>query len=176
VTDTSQPAAKPTPRTTRWSQTRSRRLVALVIFLACVGAAYVIGLETVLRDLNNQKQLVAQLQLEGQRAKEKVVAQDAELVTLRSNLAKVQAALNEIMPVKDTYHLTGNQSFIVANGRMTIGLIGSPGNQTAILNINGKQQTVAPGDVVSVPPDCSVRVQAFDMFVAVVTATCGAAK
>jgi hypothetical protein len=45
------------------------------------------------------------------------------------------------------------------------------------LNINGKRQSLGSGDVLNVAADnqsnCQVRVQSFDMFKAVVTATCG---
>ena len=69
---------------------------------------------------------------------------------------------------------------IVAGGHLTIGLIGSPTNQGIIININGKQQLVVSGDIIRVAPDpstsCQVAVQSFDMFKAVVTASCAAAK
>jgi len=55
-------------------------------------------------------------------------------------------------------------------------LVGSPTNQGITVNINGKQQMVASGDVIEVAVDasttCHVRVQAFDMFKALVTAAC----
>jgi hypothetical protein len=45
------------------------------------------------------------------------------------------------------------------------------------LNINGKRQQLGTGDVLNVTADnqtsCQVRVQSFDMFKAIVTATCG---
>jgi len=47
-------------------------------------------------------------------------------------------------------------------------MIGSPGNEGINLNINGKQQKVAAGDVIRVSPDastaCQVQLQSFDMF------------
>jgi hypothetical protein len=69
---------------------------------------------------------------------------------------------------------------IAADGRLTLGLVGPPTNDGINININGKQQLVAAGDVVRLAPDsstsCQVEVQSFDMFKAVVTASCSAAK
>jgi hypothetical protein len=65
----------------------------------------------------------------------------------------------------------------VGDGRLTVGLVGAPANESVTLNINGKRQQLGTGDVLSVAADgqtnCQVRVQSFDMFKAVVTATCG---
>jgi hypothetical protein len=59
-------------------------------------------------------------------------------------------------------------------------MVGSPGNEGITLDINGKQQTLAAGQIVSVTPDpsttCQVGVQSFDMFKAVLTAMCSGAK
>jgi hypothetical protein len=66
----------------------------------------------------------------------------------------------------------------VGGGRLTVGLIGAPTNDSVTLNVNGKRQSLGTGDVLNVvaadgQTNCQVRVQSFDMFKAVVTATCG---
>jgi hypothetical protein len=155
-----------------WVYARRRRLATIGAILAAIVVAYVIGFELSRRDLADARQLVQQLQTESQRLKKQIVDQSAELVATKITLAAVQAKLNEIMPTKDTYNIIANQSLIVANGRMTVGLIGSPSNQNVNLNINGRQQLAISGDVINVPPNCSVRVQSFDMFKVTVTATC----
>jgi hypothetical protein len=99
---------------------------------------------------------------------------------LRAQLASVQATLNSIMPSENTYNINPNQSLIVADGRLTIGLVGSPTNDGINININGKQQFVAAGEVIRVAPDpstsCQVRIRSFDPFKALLTASCAAAK
>jgi hypothetical protein len=84
------------------------------------------------------------------------------------------------MPSQNTYNINPNQSLIAADGRLTIGMIGSPGNEGINLNVNGKQQKVSAGDVIRVSPDaataCQVQIQSFDMFKAVLMASCAAAK
>ena len=63
---------------------------------------------------------------------------------------------------------------------MTIGLIGLPANDSVNVNINGKPQKMTTGDVVHVALDastnCQVGVQSFDMFKALLTASCASAK
>ena len=82
--------------------------------------------------------------------------------------------------VQEHLQIVPNQSLIVADGRLTVGLVGSPANHGITININGKQQKVAAGDVIRVSPDastaCQVQVQSFDMFKAVLVASCAAAK
>jgi hypothetical protein len=86
--------------------------------------------------------------------------------------------LDELVPSENTYNIKANQSLIVGGGRLTVGLVGAPTNDSVTLNINGKRQQLGTGDVISVAADnqtnCQVRVQSFDMFKAVITATCGA--
>jgi hypothetical protein len=83
------------------------------------------------------------------------------------------------MPSDNTYNIVPNQALILADGRLTVGMVGSPGNEGVTLDINGRQQTLAAGQIVSVAPDpsatCQVGVQSFDMFKAVLTATCSGA-
>ena len=105
---------------------------------------------------------------------------DVQISTLQAKLKNAQATLDAIMPAENTYNVTPNQSVIIGDGRLTIGLVGSPGNEGVTLNINGKQQTVAAGQVVTVAADastnCQLAVQSFDMFRAIVNASCASAK
>jgi hypothetical protein len=63
-----------------------------------------------------------------------------------------------------------------AKGRLRGGLGAAPTNQNLTVNINGRPQVLASGDVVEVAVNpsttCHVRIQAFDMFKALITATC----
>jgi ribosomal protein L21 len=69
---------------------------------------------------------------------------------------------------------------VVGNGRLTLGLVGVPTSDGVTINVNGKQYTVAAGDVIRVADDasaaCKVAVQSFDMFNATVTASCSEPK
>jgi uncharacterized membrane protein affecting hemolysin expression len=178
VTDTthSHRREKPKSALVGWFKTRRRGLLTVILVLATIVGAYVLGLQMSFRELANAKQLVLQLQTESQKFKDQTTLQKAKVLALQTTTAKLAATLNALTPSKDTYQIVANQSLIVANGRLTVGLVGPPTNLGITININGKQQTVASGDVVEVAVDastrCHVRVQAFDMFTALVTATC----
>lgn len=167
---------KPNSAMVGWFKTRRRGLLTIILVLAAIVGAYALGLQMAFRELANSKQLILQLQTESQKFKDQTALQNAKVLSLQSTAARLAATLNELMPSKGTYQIAANQSLIVANGRLTVGLVGSPTNQGITVNINGKQQTVASGDVIEVAVDasttCQVRVQAFDMFKALVTATC----
>ena len=110
--------------------------------------------------------------------KRQVVGQTADLTATKAKLAQVEARLNTIMPSENVYNMTPNETRVVADGRLTVGLIGAPGNESITLNINGKQQTAIAGQPISIGLDastnCNVVVQSFDMFSAVLTASCAA--
>jgi hypothetical protein len=178
VTDTTQSNRRPQPKSAlvAWFKTRRRGLLAISLVLAAIIGAYALGLQMAFRDLANAKQLILQLQTESQKFTDQTTLQKAKVLSLQTTAARLAATLNELMPSKDTYQIAANQSLIVANGHLTVGLVGAPTNQGVTMNINGKQQTVASGDVVEVAVDgsttCHVRIQAFDMFKALITATC----
>jgi len=133
-----------------------------------------------MQDKLDSDHLVVQFRSENQGLKSQIVDQNAKFDELQGKLASVQAALLAIMPSENTYNINPNQSIIVAGGHLTIGLIGSPTNESVNININGKQQSAATGDVIHIALDpstaCQVGVQSFDMFKAVLTASCAAVK
>ena len=158
---------------------RPRLTVFLAVLILLIGGAslgYYLGKKLASRPLALASERVGQLQPENQRLKKAIADQNAELASWQAKVAELEARWNAMVPAKDTFVLTPNQSLIVANGRMTLGLVGPPGNSSITININGKQQAAAPGDVMKVAPDCEVRVQSFDMFKALVTAACASGK
>lgn len=126
------------------------------------------------------KQRVEQLQTEGEDLRRQVNEQNVQINAVNADLTRTKADLEAIRPSQNRYAIPPNKSLIAGDGRLTIGLIGSPANENITLSINGKQQTVTAGQVINVAPDpstnCQVTVQSFDMFHAMVTATCAAAK
>lgn len=95
---------------------------------------------------------------------------------LQAELKKLRGTLDALTPTEHSFNIIPNQSLLVAGGRLTIGLVGSPTNEYINININGKQQSVAAGTTINVTPDaathCKVSVQSFDMFKAVLTGSC----
>ena len=131
-------------------------------------------------DITDSTRMVVQFRSESQRLKSVITDQSAQLVALQAKLTNVQAALHAIMPSENAYNISPNQSLIVAGGQLTIGLIGSPTNESINININGKQRSAATGDVIHIVLNsataCQVGVQSFDMFKAVLTASCATVK
>ncbi|HXZ22045.1 MAG TPA: hypothetical protein VEH78_04695 [Pseudolabrys sp.] len=151
-------------------------VIAILVGIGC----YVIGLNVGYLDIGTAQQTVQQLRSENQKLKIQIADLTSTQVALQNKISTFEAALDEIIPSKNTYNIKPNQSMIVASGRLTIGLIGLPTNQTVNINVNGKQQSAASGDVISVALDpqttCRVRVQSFDMFKAVLNASCTPAQ
>ena len=151
-----------------------------VLMLGGAIGGYILGLDLAHHDLAAARELIQQLQPESQRLKKQIIDQNASLGALQAKLASVQAALNAIRPSENTYKINANQSMIVAGGHLTIGLIGSPANESVNININGTQHSAVTGDIFNVAPDpattCQVTVQSFDMFKVILIASCAAVK
>jgi hypothetical protein len=161
----------------------SRFVVIAACLIALLGitiGGHLYGRFLSARDLGGRDAAIEQLQSESQKFKREIDDKSAQIGALQTKLASAQATLEAIMPSENSYNVNPNQTLIVANGHLTLGLVGSPGNEGVILNINGKQQTVAAGQILAVTPDastkCAVTVQSFDMFRAVVNASCADVK
>jgi hypothetical protein len=157
----------------------TRFLVISVSVLLMVGGAvggYVLGKNMAMRPLADANELIGRLQPENQRLKQQTLSQAADLATLQTELVTARTTLNGLIPSTNTYNINANQSLIVADGHLTIGLVGPPSNRAVTININGKQYSAVSGDAFNVTPDpataCEVRVQSFDMFSAAVNASC----
>lgn len=163
---------------------RQRRLIKIAavaaVFVGIAVATFVVFRNLANADLVAIREMNEELQSESQKYKHQVTEQSAQISRLQAQLASVQTTLNSIMPSANTYSIEPNQSRVVGNGKLTIALVGSPGNDGITLNINGKLQTVSAGQVLNLTPDpstnCRVTVQSFDMFKTLLAATCAAAK
>src|SRR5215475_13682255 len=166
------------PKSFLYRMFTGRWLFLLTILVGVV--AYLIGLNVGYLDIAGARQLIQQLRADNQKLKTEISDLNATQVALQNKLSTFGSALDEIIPSKNTYNIKPNQSMIVASGRLTIGLVGAPGNDSVNINVNGKQQAAASGDVIKVTLDpstvCQVRVQSFDMFKAVLNASCEKAQ
>jgi hypothetical protein len=131
-------------------------------------------------DMGGRDNAIAELRAQDQKTKRDLDAKSAEATELQIKLDKAQAALSAIMPSQGTFNVQPNQAVVVGDGRLTVGLVGSPNNENVTLDINGKQQQVDAGQVIDIAPDasteCQVQVQSFDMFKAVLVASCKPAQ
>jgi hypothetical protein len=132
------------------------------------------------QDIIDSRNLVLQSRSQVRELNARLANQTSQLVALQAKLEMVQAALDAITPSQNTYNFGPNQSMILAEGRLTVGLVGPPTNERVNVNINGKQHSAGAGDVIHFALDpstaCRVQVQRFDMFLATLTASCAATK
>ena len=153
-------------------------VVRALVFLAILVAAFLIGRGFAYHDVVTRDATIRQLQNDGQRFETTITQQNADLVTLRAQVASLNAKMEAIMPSQNTYNIDPNHAMIVADGRLTIGWVGLPTVDGITINVNGTPQTVAVGDIIHVSPDaataCEVRLQSFDITRARFTASCAA--
>jgi hypothetical protein len=174
----------PTRRRRRLFPTDNNRVVviaACVIAILCIlVGGHLYGRYLSSLDLGGRDNAIEQLRDQNQKTTRQLDAKSAEATELQAKLDKVQAALNALMPSQNTFNIQPNQSLVVGDGRLTVGMVGSPSNESVTLDINGKRQSVDAGQVVDVALDsstkCQVEVQSFDMFKAVLLASCTPAK
>ena len=160
--------------------TRRGRLGLLFTAAAVIGAVAIggriYGQHLAHQDMLERDRALHQLETESQKLERQSADQAEVVATLQARLTQVQEKLDKVMPSKDTYRIDPNKSVVAGDGRLTLGLVGLPRSDGVTININGKQYTVAAGDVIQVATDasapCKVAVQSFDMFNATVTASC----
>jgi hypothetical protein len=124
---------------------------------------------------------IVELRAQAQKQHIKNDRQEAELTVMAAKLHGAQVALDSIMPSPNTYTFYPNLARIVGDGHLMVGMIGTPGNDAIMLNVNGKQQSLAAGQTINVTPDdpttqCQLSVQSFDAFKATLVAACSGSK
>ena len=170
------------PENSRPFRAANKLVMAVAFVLMCLGiligghlygrylASFNSGLDKTITELN----------LRTQNERRKVDSQAAEITAMGAKLQSVQATLDSIMPSPNTYTIKPNQTLIVGDGHLLLGMVGSPGNEAIILNVNGKQQPLAAGQTINVAQDpatqCLLSVQSFDVFKATLVAVCSSAK
>jgi cell division protein FtsB len=183
VTDSTQPADQRAKARASLFPAENRFLTALAGITTVVGilvGGYLYGQFLAARDLGGRDTVIEQLRTENQTLKRTIDEKQAQFTTLQGQHDAARAALQMIMPTANTYNIAPNQTLIVADGHLTVGMVGSPANEGVTLSIAGKQQMVTAGQVVTVAPDasthCQVSLQSFDMFKATINASCPGAK
>jgi len=173
------------PSQSRWRLSRvdNRLVVAVAFVLMCLGiliGGHLYGRYLASLDGAGRENTIENLRAESQKEKRKSDSQSAELTAMGAKLQSTQAILDSIMPSANTYTINPNQTLIVGDGHLTVGLVGTPGNDAVTLNVNGKQQAVAAGQMINVAPDpatqCQLSVQSFDVFRVTLVAACSGPK
>ena len=164
--------------------TRRGRLGLLFTAAFIIGAVAVggriYGQHLAHQDMLERDRAMRQLETESQKLERQRANQNDVVATLRARLAQAEEKLGTVMPQKNTYSIDPNRSVVVADGQLTLGLVGLPTSDGVTINVNGKQYKAAAGDVIhlasEVSAPCKVAVQSFDVFNATVTASCSEPK
>jgi hypothetical protein len=161
---------------------RGRVFLTIVVLVVIAGVAIfgrLYGQHLAYSAMVDRDGAIRQLETESQRLELERSDQDTQVKALQAQVASLKVQLNTVLPSNNLYSINPNQSLLVA-GRLTIGLVGGPLSNGINININGKQEFAAVGDVIHVLPDsstaCNVQIQSFDMFKAQFTASCGPTK
>jgi hypothetical protein len=160
------------------------RIFLLVISLVVIAAVAIFGRaygqHIAYGAMQERESAIRQLELERQQLEIEKSGQTTRMNAMNTTTDRLQAQLDAIVPSKNRYIINPNQSLLVADDHLTVGLVGVPGTDSIEINVNGKHQSAAVGDVIHVTPDpstaCDVKVQSFDMFKAQVTASCTGTK
>ena len=152
--------------------------VVIVAAVAIFGRLY--GQRLAYSAMQDRDSAIRQLEVERQQLQLEKSGQVARMTTMHTDVQRLQAKLDAIIPSENNYNIDPNQSLVLADGRLTVGLIGAPRDDGVDININGKRYSAVVGDVIHVSPDpstaCNVKIQSFDMFKAQFTVSCAADK
>ena len=146
-------------------------VVAIVCFTLGASTTYNIvpgGAQNIIRKLTADKD----------RLTAEKIALEKQTFELRGQLDKVNKKLEAIMPSPNLYKIKPNESQTVPIGRLTVGLVGTPGNQSIELNVNDKKYRAQAGDITDIAMTCRVEVVSFSVIDAnvIVNASCTETK
>jgi hypothetical protein len=173
------------PENSRWRPFRAHNglIMAVAFVIMCLGiliGGHLYGRYVASFVSPGLDDTITRLRVEAQNAKRMTDGQAARLTAMGIKLERTQAALDSIMPAPNTYVIKPNQTLIVGDGHLPVALVGSPGNDAIMLNVNGKQQPLAAGQTINVALDpatqCQLSVQSFDVFKATLVAACSGPK
>lgn len=169
------------PQPSLFDDSRFVSVVACIVaIVAILVGGHLYGRYLASKEVGGRDNVIEQLQSQVQQQKRAADQKSAQISDLQAKLTRVQGQLEQIQPSKDTYNIMPNRTLMVADGKITVGLIGSPANESILLSVNGKQLVASAGQVIPAGSDpstnCRVAVQSFDMFKAVLTATCAGGK
>jgi cell division protein FtsL len=150
----------------------------IVTAVAIFGRLY--GQELAYGAMQDRDSAIRQLELESQRLQLEKSSQNANMQNMHTEAERLQAQLDAIIPSQNRYTIEPNQSLLLSDGHLTVGLIGAPRDDGIDININGKRYAAVVGDTIHIAPDpstaCDVKIESFNMFKAQLTASCAADK
>jgi hypothetical protein len=136
-----------------------RSLGFLVFFLVIAIAGFTVGRRAASNEVDAVKDSAAKLREQINILDKKNKEQATSIADLEAKLKIAEDQLGEIYRTARTLEIGANESKLISINQLTIGLVGTPRNESVELNINGKQQSAAAGDVISVEYATNCRLQ-----------------
>jgi hypothetical protein len=168
------------PEPSRGRPAMAMTIVFIIMFFGILIGGHLYGRYLASFHSTRTENTIAELRAETQKETRRSNSLSAELTAMEAKLEGAQAALDSIMPAPNTYTIYPNLTRIVGDGHLMVGMVGPPGNDAIMLNVNGKQQPLAAGQTINVAPDpatqCQLSVQSFDVFKATLVAVCSGPK
>ena len=155
----SQPAGLPMTRR-RWSELTG--VLVLMLALGFVGG-YSLGRHWDYQDVAKWRDDDIKLGHENSQLTMMIKDQKAAIDKLTAQLKTAQDDLEQGFQPTRQIKLDPNQAMRLSIGAFSVGLANALGNTSVNLNINGKQQEIAPGDVVNLTFNCQVELQSFSV-------------
>jgi hypothetical protein len=155
--------------------TYARRLgVILVVAIVC----FMLGMSTGNFERTVSQNIIRDLTADKNKLTAERIALQEQTFELREQLDKVNKKLEAIIPSSNIYRIKPNESQTVPIGHLTVGLVGTPGNQSVELNINDKKYQAQAGDNIDIAMACRVGVVSFNVIDAnvMVNASCTETK
>lgn len=182
MTDTTAPNRSAT-LSSRPSQSAAKiaaKWIAISVFLLAVGfiIGYTLGwhwqddvLQQVMQDRKNAVGELNTLTNTNQ-------AQAAQIKTLTDQLNAAQAGMAEFLQPTRQIKIEANHAKPVSIGTFTVGLGNALGSSSVNINVNGKQQDMAPGSAINLTFNCRVELGSFDVLnsIATMNSNCSAAS
>jgi hypothetical protein len=162
-----------TPDRLVWTSLR-RFGIILVVAIVC----FILGVNMGFRERAGAQNIIKDLTADKDRLSVEKISLEKQTFELREQLDKVNKKLEAIMPSPNVYKIKPNESQIVPIGHLTVGLVGTPGNQSVELNINDKKYRTHAGDINDIAMTCRVEVVSFNVIDAnvIVNASCTETK
>ena len=110
-------------------------LIACIVVILCILiGGHLYGRFLAARDLGGRDTAIEQMRAESQKQKRDIDEKSAQITELERKVTDAQTALEAILPQKNTYNIAPNQTLLVGDGHLMLGLIGSPANEGVLLN------------------------------------------
>lgn len=147
------------PRRRSW-----RKWIGNAFFLLIVAIAfYSLGRYSAAQQLEEYKIKNVQLANDNGKLNSDNKAQTLRINELQDQVKDIKSKLDEVISPARNLEIKANESRPVSIALMEIGMVGTPTNESVNINVNGKRQVAAAGDVIGADFACRIQVVSIDL-------------